>query len=217
MIILIAYLSISRTARFVITELCVFGGKIGRGEPSENIVFDFISTLTVVERKRALKNDRIPCAMSTALTVFEVNPFGTAVPCWGQTAWNLSGLSPQRDCSTKRVNRRPPERSVCTIPKYTGQAPGVSYLLLPWKRGVFGCSTKRGNYLQYVPSQCQHGKLTSALWYLWRKLQETFFLIFFLLWLAFSKTPQGVGIVFFVDLWFYMHGVTSRYPRRGSC
>ena len=26
------------------------------------------------------------------------DPFRTAVPCWGQTTWNLSGLSPKRDC-----------------------------------------------------------------------------------------------------------------------
>ena len=33
-----------------------------------------------------------------------VNPLRTAVPFWGQTTSNLSGLSPKRDCcSTKRV------------------------------------------------------------------------------------------------------------------
>ena len=31
-------------------------------------------------------------------------PFRTAVPLWGHTAWNLSDLSPQRDCSPKGVN-----------------------------------------------------------------------------------------------------------------
>ena len=33
-----------------------------------------------------------------------VNPFRTAVPFWGQTTWNLTGLSPKRDCGSKRVN-----------------------------------------------------------------------------------------------------------------
>ena len=28
----------------------------------------------------------------------------TAVPFWGQNTWNLSGLSPQRDCGSTRVN-----------------------------------------------------------------------------------------------------------------
>ena len=32
------------------------------------------------------------------------DPFRTAVPFRGQTTWNLSGLSPKRDCSSERVN-----------------------------------------------------------------------------------------------------------------
>ena len=32
------------------------------------------------------------------------DPFRTAFPFWGQNAWNLTGLSPQLDCSPKRVN-----------------------------------------------------------------------------------------------------------------
>ena len=32
------------------------------------------------------------------------HPFSTAVPFWGQTTWSLSGSSPQRDCSARRVN-----------------------------------------------------------------------------------------------------------------
>ena len=28
-------------------------------------------------------------------------PFRTAVPFWGQTTWNLAGLSPKRDCGSK--------------------------------------------------------------------------------------------------------------------
>ena len=37
-----------------------------------------------------------------------INPFRTAVPLWGQITWNLSGLSPKRDCGSKRVNSTPP-------------------------------------------------------------------------------------------------------------
>ena len=33
------------------------------------------------------------------------NPFRAAVPFWGQTTWILSGLSPKRDCGSRRVNR----------------------------------------------------------------------------------------------------------------
>ena len=33
-----------------------------------------------------------------------VNPFGTAVPLWGQTIWNSTGLSPKRDWGPERVN-----------------------------------------------------------------------------------------------------------------
>ena len=32
-----------------------------------------------------------------------INPFRTAVPFWGQTTWILNGLSPKRDCGSKRV------------------------------------------------------------------------------------------------------------------
>ena len=32
-----------------------------------------------------------------------LNPFRTAIPFWGQTTWILSGLSPKRDCRSKRV------------------------------------------------------------------------------------------------------------------
>ena len=32
-----------------------------------------------------------------------LNPYSTAVPFWGQTTWNLTGLSPKRDCGSKRV------------------------------------------------------------------------------------------------------------------
>ena len=33
-----------------------------------------------------------------------VNPLRTAVPLWGQNTWNLIGLSPERDCGSRRVN-----------------------------------------------------------------------------------------------------------------
>ena len=34
-----------------------------------------------------------------------LNPFRTAVPFWGQTTRNLTGLSTKRDCGSKRVNK----------------------------------------------------------------------------------------------------------------
>ena len=37
-----------------------------------------------------------------------LDPFRTAVPFWGQTTWKLRGLSPIRDCGSKRVNQRKP-------------------------------------------------------------------------------------------------------------
>ena len=33
----------------------------------------------------------------------QINPFSTAVPFWGHTTQNLTGLSPRRDCNSKRV------------------------------------------------------------------------------------------------------------------
>ena len=39
----------------------------------------------------------------TEYQVYCVSPFRIAVPIWGQTTWNLSGLSPERDCSPERV------------------------------------------------------------------------------------------------------------------
>ena len=43
---------------------------------------------------------------------FVFNPFRTAVPFWGQTTKNLTGLSPKRDCSPKRVNIRATKKVV---------------------------------------------------------------------------------------------------------
>ena len=37
-------------------------------------------------------------------THWSINPFRTAVPFWEKSTWNLSGLSPKRDCGPKRVN-----------------------------------------------------------------------------------------------------------------
>ena len=34
----------------------------------------------------------------------KINPARTAAPFLGQTAWNLTGLSPKRDCGSKRVD-----------------------------------------------------------------------------------------------------------------
>ena len=35
--------------------------------------------------------------------LFFYNPFRTAVPFWGQTTWNQCGVSPNPDCSAKRL------------------------------------------------------------------------------------------------------------------
>ena len=43
-----------------------------------------------------------------------LNPFRTAVPFWGQTASNLSGLSPKRDCGSKRVKYSSTSGATCT-------------------------------------------------------------------------------------------------------
>ena len=34
----------------------------------------------------------------------DINPFSTAVPFWGQTNWNLSGVSPNRDLGANRAS-----------------------------------------------------------------------------------------------------------------
>ena len=43
------------------------------------------------------------------------NLFGTAVPAWGQITYNLTVLSPKRDCGSKRVNGRIPRTYVDRI------------------------------------------------------------------------------------------------------
>ena len=45
----------------------------------------------------------VPSVECSIRIIFNVNPFRTAVPFWGQTTWNLSGLSPQRDRGSKGV------------------------------------------------------------------------------------------------------------------
>ena len=42
--------------------------------------------------------------IQAALSSHARTDFRTAVPCWGQTTYNLTGLSPKRDCGSKRVN-----------------------------------------------------------------------------------------------------------------
>ena len=42
---------------------------------------------------------------------FQLNPFRSAVPFWGQITHNLTGLSPKRDCSPEGVNSYPGRRS----------------------------------------------------------------------------------------------------------
>ena len=49
--------------------------------------------------KRAAENDR------SRWMFIALNPFRTAVPFGDKTTWNLTGLSPERDCGSKRVNR----------------------------------------------------------------------------------------------------------------
>ena len=57
---------------------------------------------SIVEKKRHLGSD-------PDTRLFEVreafNPFRTAVPFWGQTTRNLSGLSQKRDCGSRGVKR----------------------------------------------------------------------------------------------------------------
>ena len=57
-----------------------------------------------------------------------VHPFSTAVPFWGQTTSYLSGLSPKRDCGSKRVKSPPWRRTHADPPK---GAAFISFLLRP--------------------------------------------------------------------------------------
>ena len=50
------------------------------------------------EGSKSIDRTAHPCEVNAII------PFRTAVPFWGQTTWNLSGLSPKRDCSSKWVN-----------------------------------------------------------------------------------------------------------------
>ena len=54
-----------------------------------------------------------------------LNPFRTAVPFWGQTTWNLNGLSPKPDCGSKRVKAH----SFFTGPSWTDRTPLVARVL----------------------------------------------------------------------------------------
>ena len=59
--------------------------------------------------------------------MLDVDGFKTAVPFWGQTTWNLTGLPPKRDSSTKGVNLKntliPPDRYAFQT-TYTNITPG---------------------------------------------------------------------------------------------
>ena len=46
-----------------------------------------------------------------------INPFGTAVPFGDKTTWNLTCLSPERDCGSKRVI----DSTYHSAPKYGGR------------------------------------------------------------------------------------------------
>ena len=48
------------------------------------------------------------CLLTTSRFRQILDPFRTAVPFWGQTTWKLSGLSPKRDCRSKRVKKSRP-------------------------------------------------------------------------------------------------------------
>ena len=45
------------------------------------------------------------CRLVNRKKTWRLNPFKAAVPLWGQTTYNWTGLSPKRDCGSKRVKR----------------------------------------------------------------------------------------------------------------
>ena len=66
---------------------------------------------TACKRSSALGCEHVPVMSRVPLkvdssrprTLVDINPFRTAVPLWGQTAWNLTGLPPKWDCGSKGV------------------------------------------------------------------------------------------------------------------
>ena len=64
-------------------------------------------------RQNVIEAHLLLCVMMTVMAknrafekkhdTWRLNPFRTAVPFWGQTTSSLTGLSPKRDCGSKRV------------------------------------------------------------------------------------------------------------------
>ena len=66
--------------------------------------FPGVSVINGRRLKRA-----VPNLLGVSSTAMFLNPFRTAVSLdqfWVQTTWNSSGLSPKRDCGSKRVNEQ---------------------------------------------------------------------------------------------------------------
>ena len=61
----------------------------------------YCNTVNGVETKDKYRGEAW-CRCRVQLVVW-VNPFRTAVPCWGQTSEISSSLSPKRDCGSKGV------------------------------------------------------------------------------------------------------------------
>ena len=57
------------------------------------------------EKKKEQDQHQTPAELTTnyVTSTHTTDPFSTAVPLGEQTAYNLSGLYPKRDCSPKRV------------------------------------------------------------------------------------------------------------------
>ena len=47
--------------------------------------------------------------------VLHINPFRTAVPFWGHTALKLNGLSPKRDCGSRKSSFYPSTSSTTSV------------------------------------------------------------------------------------------------------
>ena len=60
--------------------------------PTENLRDELLETTSVTDEKQSILATQHP------------NSFRTAVPFWGQTTWNLTGLSQKRNCGSKGVN-----------------------------------------------------------------------------------------------------------------
>ena len=63
-----------------------------------------------------------------ARPVEALDPFRTAVPFWGQNSQIPSSLSPERDCTPKRVKRRPRVRTYQTPGQITRQGAHLARL-----------------------------------------------------------------------------------------